>query len=250
MRLRREASSRGVVPVGGRVETDAMIVLPSIDLLDGKVVRLAQGDYERSTVYSEDPCEVVGQYVEAGARWIHIVDLDAARTGERKNAATIEAIRKSCDANIELGGGARDEDTIRAMLDSGASRVIVGSAAVTDWTWFEGLISDRDLVGQLGLGLDARDGKVAAHGWLDQLDVQAADLAGKVSGSGLGCIVFTDISRDGMLTGVNLDSTRGLVSRTDVPIIASGGVGSLEDIVSCRDAGCAGAIIGLSLIHI
>jgi phosphoribosylformimino-5-aminoimidazole carboxamide ribotide isomerase len=221
-----------------------MVVLPSIDLLDGKVVRLARGDYGRATVYGEDPVEIASRFVEAGARWIHVVDLNAARSGKRDNAGAVAAICRASGARVELGGGARDEDSIRSMLDGGACRVVVGSAALTDWAWFADLLDRTDLVGRLALGLDGRNGRLAVHGWVDQLDVTAADVARRVSGSGLGCIVFTDIARDGMLSGVNVESTARLVSATDVPIIASGGVGSLADIVSCRDAGCAGAIVG------
>lgn len=221
-----------------------MYILPSIDLRAAKVVRLARGDYDAQTVYSDDPVAVASQFAQAGAQWMHVVDLDAAKTGQRVNAASVEAIRNAVDLKIELGGGARDERTIRAMLEGGISRVVVGSAALADWQWFEGLLGDVDLAGKLALGLDARNGRLAAEGWTTQTDLLATDLAGRVCGSDLAAIVYTDIDRDGMLTGVNIEMTERLVSATDVPIIASGGVGSIADIRLCRSIGCRGAIIG------
>ena len=221
-----------------------MDVLPSIDLRDGKVVRLARGDYDAQTVYSDDPVAVAEGLVRAGARWIHVVDLDAALTGRFANADAVRAIRQAVEVDIELGGGARDEPAIRAMLDRGATRVVVGSAALGDWEWFERLVGQADLAPRLALGLDARAGRLAAKGWTEQTDILAADLAGRVAGSGLGAIVCTDIARDGMLTGVNVEMTSELVSATDVPIIASGGVSSIRDIRQCREIGCGGVIIG------
>ena len=221
-----------------------MIVLPSIDLRDGKVVRLTRGDYDRQTVYGDDPVAVAEQFVKAGAEWIHIVDLDAAKAGKPANTEKIQAVRQASRAKIELGGGARDEAAIRSMLDSGIDRVVVGSAALTDWSWFEGLLAEADLARQMALGLDARDGKLAVHGWLDQIDATPLEVAGRVTGSGLAAIVYTDIGQDGTLAGVNIESTERLVSATDVPIIASGGVGSIADVRSCRQIGCSGIIIG------
>ena len=221
-----------------------MLVLPAIDLMDGKVVRLAMGDYGRRTVYSDDPAGVVGEFVRAGARWIHVVDLDAAKAGRPINVAAVQAIRKAVDARIELGGGARNETAVRSMLGSGADRVVVGSAALANWSWFEGLLADKVLAGTLALGLDARGGRLAVHGWVERVDATPVEVARRVTGSGLAAIVYTDISRDGMLAGVDLEGTAELVSATDVPIIASGGLCSVRDVHMCRGIGCAGVIVG------
>jgi len=225
-----------------------MDILPAIDLLGAAVVRLAQGDYERRTKYSSDPAGVASSFIAAGAKWIHVVDLDAARTGKPTNYSEIRVIRKvsgDSGVKVQLGGGARDERTIDVMLEELADRVVVGSAALKDWKWFEELIGRRgDIVGRLALGLDARDGHVAAEGWTEQLPDTAVEIAARVAGSGLGAIVYTDIARDGMLTGPNVAATAEVVSATDVPVIASGGVSSLQDVLECKQAGCAGAIIG------
>lgn len=221
-----------------------MDILPAIDLRGGKVVRLTRGDYDCQTTYSQDPAAVARQFVAAGAAWIHMVDLDAAKSGLASNTAAIAAVRSAVGAKIELGGGARTTEAIEAMLAMGANRVVVGSAAMKNWLWFEGLLADKNMAGKLALGLDARDGLLAAHGWTEQTDLRAVDLARRVKGSGLGAIVYTDIARDGMLAGVNIDATAELVAATDVGVIASGGVSSLDDIRQCRQIGCAGAIIG------
>lgn len=224
--------------------TSLMIVLPSIDLRDGKVVRLTRGDYDRQVVYGDDPADVAKKFVQAGAQWIHMVDLDAAKTGRQCNVEKVQSVRSAVSAKIELGGGARDESAIRSMLDSGVDRVVVGSAALTDWDWFQSILGDAELGGKLALGLDARDGRLAVHGWTDQIDSTPLELAGRVRGSGLAAIVYTDIAQDGTLQGINIQSTEKLVSATDVPIIASGGVGSIQDIRLCRQAGCGGVIVG------
>ena len=221
-----------------------MEILPAIDLRGGKVVRLLRGDYDAQTIYSDDPAAVAGELVAAGARWIHMVDLDAARAGRPVNTASIRAVRQAVDCRIELGGGARDEAIIRSMLDDGVDRVVVGSAAVKNWAWFEQLLAREGLGERLALGLDARGGRLAIHGWMEQVDDAPLELARRVKGSALGAIVYTDIARDGMLTGVNVEATGELVSATDVPIIASGGVASIEDVRRCRQIGAAGVIVG------
>jgi phosphoribosylformimino-5-aminoimidazole carboxamide ribotide isomerase len=221
-----------------------MDILPAIDLREGKVVRLAQGDYGRQTTYRDDPVSVAREFVSAGARWIHVVDLDAARSGRPANTDAVRAVADAVEARIELGGGMRDEATIDAMLSGGVDRVVIGSAALKNWTWFERLASRGDLAGRLALGLDARDGRVAAEGWTEQLEATALEIARRVDGWPLGAIVYTDIARDGMLTGANVEATAEMVAATDVPVIASGGVSTLDDVVACRRAGCAGAIIG------
>ena len=223
-----------------------MEILPAIDLCGGKVVRLAQGDYDRQTIYHDDPVAVAKLFVQAGAKWIHVVDLDAARTGTPANAVAVRAVVQAvgADARVELGGGARDTAAVQRMLESGVARVVVGSAAMKDWAWFEVLVARGELAGKLALALDARDGRLAARGWTEQLETSAADLARRTRGRPIGAIVYTDIARDGMLSGVNLQATAEIIRATDVPVIASGGISSLDDVRQCARIGCAGAIIG------
>lgn len=223
-----------------------MDILPAIDLRGGKVVRLAQGDYARETTYSDDPASIAGLFLDAGAKWIHVVDLDAARTGTTTNADAVRAIVGAAGvaAQVELGGGARNTEAVERMLSVGVARVIVGSAAMKDWAWFESLAARDELAGRLVLGLDAREGKLAAQGWTEQLETSAAELAGLTRGWALGAIVYTDIARDGMLEGVNVKATASIVAATDVPVIASGGVSDLDDVRRCAEAGCGGVIIG------
>lgn len=221
-----------------------MEILPAIDLCEGKVVRLARGDYESQTVYCDDPVAIAEAFVQAGAKWIHVVDLDAARTGELKNFSLVGALCRAVDARIELGGGARDEGTIEVMLQTGVARAVVGSQALSDWPWFERLVARPDLVGRIALALDARGGRLAVHGWKNQTNLAAPQVARRTRGWPLGAIIYTDIDRDGMLEGVNFDATAELIASTDVPVIASGGVGSLEDVARCKQIGCAGVIIG------
>ncbi len=225
-----------------------MEVLPAIDLLGGKVVRLAQGDYAASTTYSQDPPAVAKDFAASGVRWIHVVDLDAARSGQQQNTDVVQRICQAvcgADIKVQCGGGVRDRIALQSLQQAGVSRCVIGSAAMKNWSWFEKLLADEAIDNRsLALGLDARDGCLAAEGWQEQLPQTALELARGVTGSGLGAIIYTDIARDGMLTGVNLQATRELISATDVPIIASGGVSSLEDVRQCRHIGCTGVIVG------
>ncbi|MCE5328710.1 MAG: 1-(5-phosphoribosyl)-5-[(5-phosphoribosylamino)methylideneamino]imidazole-4-carboxamide isomerase [Planctomycetaceae bacterium] len=221
-----------------------MDILPAIDLRGGKVVRLAMGDYDRQTVYSDDPAAVAREFAAAGATWIHIVDLDAARCGELTNLAAVAAIRAAVPLRLEVGGGARNDAAVARLIEAGADRVVIGSAALKDWPWFEQLASRPELNRRLALGLDAREGKLAVAGWREQSQVAAVDLAARVTGWPLGAIIYTDIARDGMLTGPNFQATAELIAATDVPVIASGGVSNLQDVRQCKAIGCSGAIIG------
>ena len=196
-----------------------MEVLPAIDLRDGCVVRLSQGDFGRQKTYSKEPAAVAAELARRGATWIHVVDLDAAKTGTPTNTAAIAEIRS-------------------------AAPVVIGSAAMKDWPWFEKLACRDDMAGRIALGLDARDGQISIDGWTKEVNSGPVEIALKVKGWPLGAIIYTDIDRDGMLTGVNLESTREVVSATDVPIIASGGVSSLKDVRDCNTIGCAGTIVG------
>jgi phosphoribosylformimino-5-aminoimidazole carboxamide ribotide isomerase len=223
-----------------------MEILPAIDLRAGKVVRLQRGDYDRQTTYSDDPSAVAETFLSAGARWIHVVDLDAAKSGRQTNLAAVKAILNSAGASakVELGGGIRDEETIRSTLEMGVSRVVIGSSALADWAWFSDMAHRSEFAGRLALGLDARGGLLAVHGWTQQTQATAIDVASKVRTWPLGAIVYTDINRDGMLEGPNIPATAELVAATDVPIIASGGVSTISDVRECKRIGCAGAIIG------
>jgi len=222
-----------------------MDVLPAIDLRGGKVVRLAQGDYDRQTTYADDPAEVARTFAAAGAKWIHVVDLDAARTGKPANTDAVRTVRDAVDLRVELGGGIRDTQTVEAYQALGVSRLVIGSAAMKDWDWFRGLLDDEAFPNErLALGLDARGGQLQAEGWTEPVAQTPVALAARVAGSGLGAIVYTDIARDGMLTGVNLGTTREVIEATDVPVVASGGVAGVEDVRRCREIGCSGVIIG------
>ncbi len=228
-----------------------MDILPAIDLRNGHVVRLERGDYDRQTTYGEDPLAVARQFLADGARWIHAVDLDAARSGELTNTDALRSLcaaARSAGACVQNGGGVRGRDRIDLLLEAGVDRVVIGSAAMKRWDWFEGLLAEETLDNAcLALGLDARDGFLAAEGWTEQLDLPAVDLARRVAGSGLGAIVYTDIARDGMLSGVNIEATAEIIAATDVPVVASGGVASLGDLRDCRAIGCGGAILGKAL---
>ncbi len=223
-----------------------MEILPAIDLREGKVVRLLKGDYAQQTQYSDRPGAVAEAFAAAGARWIHVVDLDAALTGKPANTAAVREIIRCAGGGVkvELGGGARSDEFVDAMLTAGVERVIVGSAALRDWPWFERLVLRPELAGHVALGLDARDGLLAAHGWTQQTQVPAAEVSARVKCWPLGAIIYTDIARDGMLTGVNVQATAAIIASSGLPVIASGGVGGMSDVTACRDAGCAGLIIG------
>lgn len=221
-----------------------MDILPAIDLRDGQVVRLQQGDYDRQRTYHSEPAEVARQFADAGVRWIHVVDLDAARSGRPANLPAVEAIAAAAGVKIELGGGARNHENIARMLAAGADRVVVGSAAMKDWAWFSQAARSDELAGKLVLGLDARNGQLAAEGWTEQTALTAEALAAEADALPLAAIVYTDIARDGMLGGANVEATAAVVHATALPVIASGGVSTVEDVIRCRQAGCAGAIIG------
>jgi len=227
-----------------------MLLIPAIDLKDGRCVRLRQGDLDRATLFSEDPAAVAAQWLEQGARRLHLVDLNGAVAGKPKNGAAIRAIVDTlADAiPIQIGGGIRDLDTIEHYLDNGLSYVILGTAAVKD----PGLLHDAcsAFPGKIIVGLDARGGKVATDGWskLTRHDVQ--DLARKFEDYGCEAIVYTDIARDGMMSGVNIEATVNLARHVSIPIIASGGITDLEDIkalCAVQEEGIEAAILGRSL---
>jgi phosphoribosylformimino-5-aminoimidazole carboxamide ribotide isomerase len=227
-----------------------MLLIPAIDLQNGHCVRLRQGDLNDSTIFSDDPAAMAMQWLDQGARRLHLVDLNGAVAGKPKNEAAIKSIIKAVDDEIpvQIGGGIRDLDTIERYLDNGIAYVIIGTAAVKD----PGFLRDAcsAFPGNIIVGLDARDGKVATDGWSKLTRHDVLDLARKFEDYGCEAIIYTDIGRDGMLTGVNIESTVRLAQHVAIPIIASGGVTDLKDIeavCAVEEEGIEGAILGRSL---
>ncbi|MGE4617941.1 MAG: 1-(5-phosphoribosyl)-5-[(5-phosphoribosylamino)methylideneamino]imidazole-4-carboxamide isomerase [Gammaproteobacteria bacterium] len=226
-----------------------MLLIPAIDLKDGKCVRLKQGDMLKATVYSDDPVSVARRWVDAGARRLHIVDLDGASDGRPVNSVIIHEIADSCpDVPIQVGGGIRDEDTIQEYLDAGVRFVILGTKAVTA----PHFVSDVciEFPGHIIVGLDVREGKVAIDGWSKLSRHDAVDLAQHFEADGVAAIVFTDIGRDGMMTGLNVEAAVNFARKLNVPVIASGGVANLDDIRAlCKvhAEGIDGAITGRAI---
>lgn len=224
-----------------------MDILPAIDLQNGQCVRLLQGDYTRPIHYEADPVTVARQFHEAGAEWVHVVDLDGARHGDPRNLDAVGRIRNETGLHIEFGGGVRSRETARAVLDAGVSRVVVGTRALEDWDWFHELVHSDEFEGNVCLALDAREGLLALRGWTHQTDRLAVDVAERVASWPLAAIVYTDIGRDGMLLGPNLDAIRTLTDLSNIPIIASGGVTSLDDVRELSLMSLMGIVIGRAL---
>jgi len=222
-------------------------IYPAIDLRGGKCVRLIQGDYARQIDYAEDPIAVAQTFQKAGARWLHVVDLDGARTGEPANFDVLAAICRAGDLKVQFGGGLRDESQIARAMELGAARVVVGTRALQDWAWFEQILGRSDFHERVALALDAREGTVAVKGWLEDTQLQATDVVGRLADLPVATVIYTDISRDGMLTGPNLQAITQVARRSPVPVIASGGVGSLDDIGQLLQIGVAGVIVGRAL---
>ncbi|KAB0670163.1 1-(5-phosphoribosyl)-5-[(5-phosphoribosylamino)methylideneamino]imidazole-4-carboxamide isomerase [Oryzomonas sagensis] len=222
-----------------------MIVIPAIDLKEGKCVRLEQGLMDKDTVFNDDPAAQALEWQRQGAELLHIVDLDGAFAGEPKNRSAIEAIIKAITIPAQLGGGIRDLATIEAYLSLGVSRVIIGTAAQRN----PDLVKEACSLfpGRIVVGIDAKNGMVAVQGWAEVTDISAADLARKFEGFGVAAIIYTDISRDGMLQGPNLEATRALAEAVAIPVIASGGVSRLEDLrnlMAIEKSGVTGVITG------
>lgn len=222
-----------------------MILYPAIDIRGGKAVRLVEGDFDRETAFDADPVDAAHRWEAAGADWLHIVDLDGARSGTGANRAAVARIRDAVSCRIQLGGGIRSLDTVDALLDAGIDRVILGSIAVTAPQVVIDAIARHGE--RIAVGLDARDGKLATSGWETQTDADAFETARKMGDAGVRHIIFTDIRRDGTLRGPNVEALRRMVGATTAGVIASGGVGSEEDVTSLRDTGVTGAIIGRAL---
>ena len=222
-----------------------MYIIPAIDLRDGKCVRLIQGQYDRQINYRDNPVEQAREFSAAGAEWLHIVDLDGAKLGRPVNTDTISAIAALEILNIEVGGGLRDEASIRQLLDIGVNRVIIGTKAVSDFEWFSEMA--QKFAGMIVLGLDARGSKVATHGWTQESPQTVLEFAAEAAKLPLAAIIYTDITKDGMMTGPNFERTKALVEAVDVPVIASGGVNSIKDIKRLAEFNPEAAIIGRSL---
>ncbi|MDF3413201.1 1-(5-phosphoribosyl)-5-[(5-phosphoribosylamino)methylideneamino]imidazole-4-carboxamide isomerase [Sulfitobacter sp. M57] len=223
-----------------------MILYPAIDLKDGNAVRLVHGDMDRSTVFSDDPAAQALEFVKAGCTWLHLVDLNGAFAGTPVNAAPVEAILKACKVPAQLGGGIRDMATIERWLDKGLARVILGTVAVEN----PDLVREaaRAFPGKVAVGIDARNGKVATKGWATETDVMVTDLAKSFEDAGVSAIIYTDILRDGAMGGPNIDATAALARAVDIPVIASGGVSSLDDLTALKATGViSGAISGRAL---
>ena len=225
-----------------------MEVIPAIDLLDGKCVRLYQGDYDRSEIFNDNPVTVARSWAEQGATRLHVVDLDGAKEGKTTNLAAIEAIVAAITIPVQVGGGLRDRDSITNLLNLGVQRCILGTVAVEQPELVQELC--QELPEQIIVGIDARQGKVATRGWLETSEVLATDLAQTMAVAGAAAIIYTDIHRDGTMSGPNIDALRELATAIDIPVIASGGVSSLTDLLALlalEPLGVTGAIVGKAI---
>jgi phosphoribosylformimino-5-aminoimidazole carboxamide ribotide isomerase len=222
-----------------------MQIYPAIDLRAGKCVRLRQGDYAQETVFGADPAEMARRFVEQGATWLHLVDLDGAKQGEPINGVSIRAIVASSGVPCQLGGGLRTLEHIESALSWGVTRVIIGTKALQSPEWLAEMA--RKFPNKIVLGIDAKDGRVATHGWLDVSAIAALDLARTSAQLPLAAIIYTDISRDGMMQGANVKAMAEMAAAVPIPVIASGGVTTLDDVKRLHENGLAGCIIGRAL---
>jgi len=224
-----------------------MILYPAIDLKDGQAVRLLKGEMDRATVFNDDPAAQAAAFEAAGCAWLHLVDLNGAFAGAPVNAAAVKSILARVKVPAQLGGGIRDMATIETWLDKGLARVILGTVAVED----PALVREaaRAFPGRVAVGIDARDGRVATRGWAEETQVQVTDLARSFEDAGVAAIIYTDINRDGAMQGPNIAATAALARAVSIPVIASGGVSGLDDLIALRDCGAPldGAISGRAL---
>jgi phosphoribosylformimino-5-aminoimidazole carboxamide ribotide isomerase len=225
-----------------------MILYPAIDLKDGVCVRLQQGDMARATIFNDAPAAQARSFAAAGAKWLHVVDLDGAFAGESRNAAAVEAILSAVHIPVQLGGGLRSAERIALWLQRGVARVVLGTAALRD----PGLVfaSAKEHPGRIAVGIDARNGRVAVRGWSEQSEMTALDLARRFEDAGVAAVIFTDIARDGMLSGANVAATAALAAAIRIPVIASGGITGLDDLRALQAAESGrieGAIVGRAL---
>lgn len=225
-----------------------MIVFPAIDLKEGKVVRLAEGDMSRATIYGDDPAAQALAFAEAGAQYLHVVDLDGAFAGASRNREAVEAILDSYPGHVQLGGGVRTHESVEGWFNLGVSRIVIGSAALKNPQFVKDMA--REWENGIVVAVDARDGMVATEGWAEISDVPVADMARRFEDAGVASLLFTDIGRDGLLKGCNIDATVDLARQTDLPVIASGGVKGLDDIrmlTFYAEEGIEGVITGRAL---
>jgi phosphoribosylformimino-5-aminoimidazole carboxamide ribotide isomerase len=225
----------------------SLVILPSIDLRAGKVVRLKQGDYAQQLNYDVDPRQVAANYLSAGAKWMHVIDLDGAKEGHPVQLDILAKLATTPGLQVQIGGGIRTEEDIQRLFAAGAARAVIGTRAMQDWDWFRKLVHNPHYSGKITLALDAKDGIVATHGWTESSSKLAVDVARQVNGWPLAGILYTDVAKDGMLTGPNFEQTAKLAEATDVPVIASGGVGSIEHIRRLAQLPVWGVIVGRSL---
>ena len=222
-----------------------MIILPAIDIRGGRCVRLRQGRFDEETVFDEDPAAVARRFEAAGAEWLHVVDLDGAREGEPRNLDRVRAIREAVGLKMEVGGGIRSTEAVEEVLEAGADRIVVGTRAVREPEWL------REVAGRfprrVAWGLDTQNARVAVAGWGEVTQKTVVEMLGDASGLPLAAIIYTDIGRDGMMSGPNVVATEALVKASPWPVIASGGVTTAEDVRALKKAGAAGAIIGRAL---
>lgn len=227
-----------------------MIVFPAIDLKRGQVVRLAEGDMARATVYGDDPAGQAMLFADAGSQFLHVVDLDGSFAGQAENRAAVEGILECFPGHVQLGGGIRTRDAVTGWFDLGVARVVMGTAALKDPQFVKDMAAE--FPGGIVVAVDARDGMVATEGWAEVSDVPVVDLARRFEDAGVASLLFTDIGRDGLLKGVNIDATVDLARRVDLPVIASGGVKGLDDIHMLKlheGEGIEGVITGRALFE-
>ncbi|MEO1466820.1 MAG: 1-(5-phosphoribosyl)-5-[(5-phosphoribosylamino)methylideneamino]imidazole-4-carboxamide isomerase [Cyanobacteria bacterium J06633_1] len=225
-----------------------MEVIPAIDLLEGKCVRLYQGDYDQASVFSDNPVEIARQWAAEGATRLHVVDLDGAKEGKSVNLSVIEAIARAIKIPVQVGGGLRDRQGVTRLLETGVQRAILGTVAVEKPELVTELC--QEFPDQIVVGIDARDGMVATRGWLETSEVAATDLAQRMANQGAAAIIYTDIHRDGTLSGPNMEALRELAEAIKIPVIASGGVSSLTDLLSLlslESVGVNGVIVGRAI---
>jgi phosphoribosylformimino-5-aminoimidazole carboxamide ribotide isomerase len=220
-------------------------ILPAIDLRGGQCVRLRQGDYAQETVFGADPAAMAKRWVDEGATFLHLVDLDGAREGRPVNTESVRRIVEAARVPCQLGGGMRTEEHIQQALDVGVTRVVVGTKAITDPAWLEKVC--RRFAGKIVLGIDAKSGRVATEGWLQVSEMSPLDLARRCESWSLAALVYTDISRDGMMQGPNLETMRTLAEGVAIPLIASGGVTTIDDVRRLAKLKLAGCIIGRAI---
>src|SRR5690606_6096857 len=223
-------------------------IYPAIDMRGGKCVRLLQGDYDKETVYGDSPFDMAKTFADAGAEWIHMVDLDGAKSGKRVNDQYVLEVAAKLDAKVQIGGGIRTEEDVAYYIDNGVDRVILGSAAISNPEFVKEML--KKYKDKIAIGIDAKDGYVATEGWLNTSSVKATDLGVELANAGAQTFIFTDIATDGMLSGPNIDAVATMAAATGKQVIASGGVSSIDDLKALsqlKEQGVSGAIVGKAI---